>query len=273
MIIPVIAMGMFLLPLYGIHKEEEMKDPRHIIIHIPHDGNDFPEELMRSVCVPREEFLKYHREMRDSGCSSFVPEGLGRNLSLINFDISRLLCDVERFLGPEEIMEQYGMGYCYERAYDGKRIKKITPELKAAALVYYREHHARLDALARQYPRVLLIDLHSFSEKILPPGRQTEAPLPDICIGTDEQYTRELLADETERIFRDAGFSVTRNYPYTGTMVPSALLKGETVCDLISVMIEINKAAYMDNAGGVYAETQRRIREAIGDVIRAAQQT
>ena len=250
-----------------------MKDPRHIIIHIPHEGKDFPEELMRSVCVPREEFLKYHREMRDSGCSSFVPEGFGRNLTLITFKVSRLLCDVERFLGPEEIMEQYGMGYCYERAYDGKKIKNITPELKAAALVYYREHHARLDALTRQYPRVLLIDLHSFSEKILPPGRQTEVPLPDICIGTDKLYTPEPFADETERIFQDAGFTVARNYPYAGTMVPNAVLRGETAGNLISVMIEINKAAYMDSAGGVYGDAQCRIRKAIEGVIHAAQQT
>ena len=243
---------------------------RNIIIHIPHDGDVFPEELMSSVCVPEKTFMRYHEEMRDRKVSSFIPDSCSRPISTITFDISRLLCDVERFIGPEEVMEQYGMGFCYERAYDGTIIKNVSPQIKEETLRYYASHHARLDELVKECPYSLLIDLHSFSETILPAGRKTQVPVPDICIGTDDTYTPRVFADETEKIFRKEGFSVARNYPYSGTMVPDSVLNREVECDLISIMIEINKAVYLDVLGNVDKAACFRICNAIEDIINAS---
>ena len=53
--------------------------------------------------------------MRDTDISLAVPEEYRSGALCCRFGISRLLCDVERFAGPEEIMERYGMGYCYEK--------------------------------------------------------------------------------------------------------------------------------------------------------------
>ena len=96
------------------------------IFHIPHDGNQFPKELMESVCVSEEQFELYHERMRDIGVSLMIPSAYRTQSQTVRFPVSRLLCDVERFLGPEEVMERYGMGFCYEKAFDGTKIKNVT---------------------------------------------------------------------------------------------------------------------------------------------------
>ena len=115
--------------------------PRFPVFHIPHDGWEFPEELMESVCISHDLFMKYHEEMRDTDISRAVPNAYYGGDMCHTFRISRLLCDVERFIGPEEIMEQYGMGFCYEKAYDGTVIKHVTRTLKEKTLAHYRKHH------------------------------------------------------------------------------------------------------------------------------------
>lgn len=46
---------------------------RFPLFHVPHDGTTFPEELMESVCIPKEQFLPYHERMRDTGVLEMVP--------------------------------------------------------------------------------------------------------------------------------------------------------------------------------------------------------
>ena len=234
---------------------------RFPVFHVPHDGGVFPPELLRSVCVPEAQFLRCHDEMRDLGAREMVPRPYRNEAHALIFPISRLLCDVERFLGPEEPMERYGMGFCYERAYDGTQIKVITGELKRATLRCYREHHARLDAFCLRHPRLLLLDLHSFSDAIVPkaqlrPGLRT----PDVCLGADERFTPEALVSAAEELLRRAGLSTARNYPYAGSMVPNAVLSGKADCDCASLMLEWNKRVTCKKDGTPDAETLARIR-------------
>ena len=240
---------------------------RFPVFHVPHDGEVFPPELLQAVCVPMELFLRYHDEMRDAGAREMVPQLYRNEEHAVIFPVSRLLCDVERFLGPEEPMERYGMGFCYERVYDGTRIKAVTEELKQRTLRYYREHHARLDALCALHPRLLLLDLHSFSDAIVPkaqlhPGMET----PDVCLGVDTRFTPEALAATAEQILREAGFSTARNYPYAGSMVPNAVLNRNVDCNCISLMLEWNRRAYCCDAGTPDPEKLARIRTTIEQI-------
>ena len=138
------------------------------VFHVPHDGDVFPKELMASVCVSKEAFLGYHERMRDIAVSEMVPQAWRGSENTLCFPISRLHCDVERFLGPAEPMERLGMGFCYERAFDGRQIKTVTEELRQKTLRYYRQHHDRLDLMCRRHSRVLLLDMHSFSDELVP---------------------------------------------------------------------------------------------------------
>lgn len=89
--------------------------------------------------------------MQDTGVWAFVPRLYRTAAQCVRFPVSRLLCDVERFLGPEEVMERYGMGFCYERAFDGARLKNVTDELREKTLVFYRKHHEQVDRICREH--------------------------------------------------------------------------------------------------------------------------
>jgi N-formylglutamate amidohydrolase len=215
-----------------------------VIFHVPHDGNTFPRELLGSVCIPFDAFMDHHRVMRDTAARAFIPPDVPHKA--VVFEVSRLLCDVERFTDGTEPMDAYGMGYCYEKSFSGAVIKRVDAGLRADTLRYYRAHHERLDSSVRGLRgRALLFDLHSFSELILVkelvPDRR---PLPDVCVGGD-RFLPPRKRDLVLRAFRSAGFSSAFNYPYSGSMVPDCVLSGETDADLVSVMVEVNKTAYL----------------------------
>ena len=232
------------------------------VFHVPHDGAKLPEDLMRSLCVSEETFRAYHEKMRDVGMQQIIPEEYRLPYQSVCFDVSRLLCDVERFIGPDEIMERYGMGYCYERAFDGVRIKNVTDELRRQTLEYYTAHHARMDELCRRHKRVLVFDLHSYSDEIIPADfLRSGVPTPDVCIGADERYTPKKLVDLAEKRFSSLGLSVAVNYPYSGSYVPNAVLSGE--CRGVSIMLEFNRRCYCSPDGSPLPDRLALLRTAL----------
>ena len=242
--------------------------PRFLVFHVPHDGQEFPLELMDSVRIPEELFRVYHRKMMDADIGRIVPLGYRTQSMYFHFDVSRLLCDVERFIGPGEIMEQYGMGFCYEKVYDGTKIKQVTEELKKKTGVYYWNHHRKIDRICEKYSRVLVLDLHSYSDEIVPNAFwKKDIPSPDICIGADGQYTPPELVRTVRKHFEAAGYSVEVNYPYTGTYVPNAILSHGVSCDCVSVMLEINRRIYFGRNGQSDPEKLDGLQEIVQSII------
>lgn len=240
------------------------------VFHIPHDGGQFPKELLESVSISRERFLTYHRYMQDTQVCDMVPCIYHLQNRIVKFPVSRLLCDVERFIGPEEIMERYGMGFCYERAWDGTRIKNVTPELREKTLVYYRRHHEEMDRICDLFNRMILFDLHSYRDEIVPrdflrDGVQT----PDVCIGTDPRFTPPALTEAAICTMAQAGFTTAVNYPYSGCFVPDIVLGGKSSCDCASIMLEFHKRTYMEKDGQVNEETLAQIRALLRDLAAA----
>ena len=243
------------------------KRSRFPVFHVPHDGRQFPEDLTESVCVPEEVFLRYHEKMRDTDISRAVPEACRGGDMYCSFPVSRLLCDVERFIGPEEVMERYGMGFCYEKVYDGTIIKQVTEAVRERTLRYYREHHDRMDRICRRHPRNLLFDLHSYSDEIVPDDFLREGvPVPDLCIGADEKYTPPELTETVRKRFAGAGFGTAVNYPYAGCYVPNAVWQERCSCDCVSVMLEFHKRTYCDGNGKSIPGRLRVIRKLMEQV-------
>ncbi len=240
--------------------------PRFLLWHIPHDGWKFPVKLLSSVCIPRESFEVYHEKMRDTDVQRLIPGRYAYQSAMEHFDISRLLCDVERFIGSEEVMEQYGMGFCYERAFDGTRIKDVSEALKERTLRYYNEHHRRMNEKCESHPGVLLFDIHSYSDEIVPrdfllKGKST----PDICIGSDPRFTPLSLIQFARHRFEEAGFTIEQNYPYTGCYVPTSAVSGKSDC--ISIMLEFNKRTYLDANGKLDEDKAAVIRKVMEKII------
>ena len=240
--------------------------PRFLLWHIPHDGRKFPVKLLSSVTIPREDFEAYHEKMRDTDIRKLIPGAYDYSSAVEAFDVSRLLCDVERFTGPEEIMERYGMGYCYEKAYDGTVIKEISDALKSRTLRYYNEHHRKVDEKCESHSHVLLFDMHSYSDEIVPtdflePGRR----LPDVCIGADSKFTPLSLTVIAKYRFEEAGFSTDINYPYSGCYVPNSAQTGDSDC--ISVMFEFNKRIYLNESGEIDEKKRSSIQTVLEKII------
>ncbi len=242
--------------------------PRYPVFHVPHDGWQFPFELLPSVCVSEEQFRRYHSLMSDIGAERLVPEAYRGGDMYERFPISRLMCDVERFIGPEEEMEQYGLGFCYEKAFDGTDIKTVTDEVKAQTRKYYDEHHARMNRICERHPRILLFDIHSFSEESLPEHiRRRTDRLPDVCIGTDPKYTPRELTLRIQKRVDELKLVCMENIPYSGTFVPQNVLDGNCTCDLISVMLEFNRKLYCDGNGKPVETKTEQIRKLVQRIL------
>ena len=242
--------------------------PRFPVFHVPHDGREFPQELLASVRVPEEVFLRYHEKMRDTDMDLAIPEVYRGGHMCRSFPVSRLLCDVERFPGPEEVMEQYGMGFCYEKAYDGTVISRRhghRPEYYR----YYQAYHRKINQLCETHSRVFLIDLHSYHDVIIPSdflvsGRKT----PDLCIGADPRFTPPAFLDAVRSRFEEIGLTVDVNYPYSGCYVPEKVENGSCPCDFIGLMLEFHRRAYMDESGYMDFGRIEIIQETIRKIIR-----
>jgi N-formylglutamate amidohydrolase len=242
--------------------------PRYPVFHVPHNGWEFPEDLMESVCVPQDLFMKYHEEMRDTDITRVVPSAYRGGDMCHSFMVSRLLCDVERFIGSEEIMEQYGMGFCYEKVYDGTVIKHVTEELKEKTLKHYRDHHEWMDKICNRHPRILLFDTHSYSDRIVPTDfLQNGYSAPDLCIGTDDRFTPPELIEIVQKRFTDAGFSIGFNYPYSGCYIPNTVLSGKCSADMVAIMLEFHKRTYCDQKGQPIPEKTKGIAEIIRQIV------
>ena len=243
---------------------------RYTVFHVPHDGHCFPPELMGSVCIPEETFIRYHSRMSDRYVGRLIPRLQRENGGICSFGVSRLLCDVERFIGPEEIMERYGMGFCYEKVYDGTVIKQVTDETREKTRRYYDEHHRLMNELCERHPRILLIDLHSYWDDIIPGGPpQPAGSTPDLCIGTDARYTPESLLRTVRDRFSEAGLATRIDFPYSGFYVPESLTDGSSRCDLIGLMLEFHRRSYLDSEGKPVQEKIGAIRKVIREILAA----
>ena len=235
-----------------------LEQPR-VILHIPHSSTNIPKQFRREFLPEKE---KMHSELL---CMTdwYTDElfACADCLAIVH-QYSRLVCDPERFLDPdEEMMWQKGMGMYYTRMSDGDLLKhsplSSSEGLQAygKALKIYQQHHARLRSTVQHqlalFDKAVLIDGHSFSETVLPyePQENHHLKRPEICLGADAVFTPNHLLDTAKEYFTQAGLEVAVNTPFAGTMVPEPFysLQDKRVK---SLMIEVNRSLYMDERTG-----------------------
>ena len=213
-----------------------------MILHIPHSSTNTLHYTFDCDVNTELELLTDHRTDE-----LFQHDDASR----LVFPVSRLICDVERFEDDQqESMAKVGMGVCYEKTASGDSLRQVTDAQRQGILeTYYRPHHERLtamvDAELALNQHALIIDCHSYPNEPLPCDQNQTVFRPDICIGTDGFHTPTVLANFTYYFFRDRGYTVAFNLPYSGCMVPIAhYRKNERV---YSVMLEVNRNAYKDS--------------------------
>lgn len=231
-----------------------------ILLHIPHSSTKLPAEYRAAFCLSDAQLQTELLHMTDRYVDAFALPGLTR----LRFPVSRLVCDVERFRSDgDESMASVGMGAVYTHGSLGQPIRRISPPQKEELLRrYYDAHHRRLAALAGEMlhrcSNCTVLDLHSFASVALPYEQNGTAPRPEICIGTDPFHTPEALYAHAEQFFRNRGYTVGRNTPFAGTIVPLPYYRTEAA--LHSMMLEIRRDLYMDEKTGGKTAGFTRVR-------------
>jgi N-formylglutamate amidohydrolase len=239
---------------------------KKIILHIPHASAKIPfqEGYLVGKDILEKEMLKltdwYTDDLFDSADDI-----------LVRADFSRVFCDAERFADDKrEPMAKYGMGVLYEKLENGKPLRRINPYLRRRILNnFYWQHHQMLNEAVNEQLEMtgtaLIIDCHSFPDRPLNRDLDQNPDRPDFNLGTDPFHTPEYLTDASIEYFRNKGYSVKINRPYSSTMVPlSHYHKNKNVK---SVMLEVNRGLYLEEDSNKKSADYDKIKKVISGFI------
>jgi N-formylglutamate deformylase len=241
------------------------------VIHIPHSSIEIPDELRPDIILSDQELNSELIRMTDRYTGELFVLPMEQAIT-IQFPVSRLLVDPERFIDDKnEQMSQKGMGVIYELTSDGKTLRNKPTDAHRKVLLekYYDPHHKRLEdaihAILDKNGACLIVDAHSFSSKPLPHEPDQSPNRPDICIGTDSFHTPHALSDLAMKAMKDQGFTVEKDRPFSGSIVPAKYLNNDR--NVSSVMIEVNRSLYMNEDTGqkiaVFDDVKMRIQHAL----------
>jgi len=190
----------------------------------------------------------------------------------IRYNYSRLVFDPERFEDDDtEVMASRGMGVIYEKTSDGKRLRdRPSPEEREHILEsFYRPYHrAMLEETAElltRFGHCLILDCHSFPSRPLPYELDQNPLRPDVCLGTDPYHTPEPLINDIRSFMADHGLSTAINRPFAGTYVPDKFLGTDN--RVMSIMIEVNRRLYMNEATGERLPGFDGMRDMVAELI------
>lgn len=113
----------------------------------------------------------------------------------------------------------------------------------------YHPYHNQLDTLLTEarssFGYALLFDCHSMPHDALANTSYAFKKLPEIVLGDRFGATcSPELMEETEAVFKKAGFEVSRNLPFAGAYVVQQY--GAPTCRRHAIQIEIDRSLYMD---------------------------
>jgi len=245
-----------------------------VIIHVPHASTFIPEEVRPTLCLDGDELRHELLIMTDWYTDDLfaVPNDAA---TTVLFPVSRLVVDPERFADDDcEPMAGKGMGAIYTRTSGGKNLRHeiLTEDRDRLLNTYYYPHQQRVqEATANSlalHGQCLLIDAHSFPSRPLPHEPDQSLNRCDICIGTDDFHTPPWMADWLKAVFEKRGFAVAVNKPFSGTFVPARFYRKDR--RVTSVMIEVNRSRYMDEATGLqtsgFGQVQLDLRPILSDL-------
>jgi N-formylglutamate amidohydrolase len=259
---------------FAIVEPSGAKSP--LVAHVPHASTSIPtavrEELLVTDAVLDDELLRLTDHYTDQ-----LFAGLGAlGATLFVNQRSRLVFDPERFLDDAaEPTSAWGQGVVYTHGSRGQPLRQPDPALRDRRIEeLYRPYHAALDAMVAaaiaSFGACTLIDCHSFPSTPLPSEADQAPDRPDFCIGTDAVHTPPDLAGQLEASFIEQGYRVERDRPYAGTFVPSGYY--HTDARVHSVMIEVRRGLYMDEASGQRSARFEEVGLAISRAVEAALQ-
>lgn len=201
---------------------------RSLILNIPHSSVNgiFDEETGR---WPRDaRFINECVNKMTDWWTDMLFSVEGIDYDQVIFPFSRFVCDAERLI--DDPMEAIGQGILYKE-FDGFKRGELTEENRLFLMRQWERHREKLSECIKSDDSVL-VDCHSF------PSEYADV---DVCIGFNEDWSfNEDLVGKTVELFRQWGYSVGINHPYSNSITP------ESPHRYTSIMIEVNKRIYMN---------------------------
>ena len=209
---------------------------------------------MNQFLISREEFENEIRLLTDHATDRIFKSAFGRHpeATACVFPVNRFVVDPERYMDDlREPMAETGMGVIYTHGTRRQQIRRALTHSERQSLLdkYYRPHHDELTSavqrLLEKHDDCLVLDCHSFPTEALPYEHFPNTRRPDFCLGTDDFHTPAELISNVENELTQSGFSVARDEPFQGSLVPLEYYR----CDrrVRSLMIEINRSLYMND--------------------------
>ena len=171
-------------------------------------------------------------------------------------------------------MAEYGMGVLYEKLDDGSVMREVNPKLREDILNnYYWPHHNKLNQAVNDQlisnGRALIVDCHSFPSDPLVRDLSQEENRPDFNIGTDSFHTPNDLIEISKYFFKEKGYSLGVDSPYSGTMVPINHYKKTK--NVSSIMLEINRALYLNEPGNQKSSNYLAVKKTVNEYLKLLQ--
>lgn len=223
-------------------------------MHIPHSSTVIPGDVRDTLVLDDAPLRKELLRLTDAYTDELFAPDLATAIP-VEFGVSRLVVDPERFADDTlEPMASRGMGAVYTATADGAPLRAAVTTSGRAELLsrFYEPHHAALQTAVETVldatGQCLIIDAHSFPSHPLPCDLDQYPVRPDVCIGTDPFHTPAQLAADAAAGFAAYGLDVAVDRPYSGAIVPTRRYRTDR--RVSSVMVEINRRLYMDEATG-----------------------
>jgi len=246
-----------------------------LLVNIPHSSTYIPPEMKDKFFLSDDDLQKELLRMTDRYTDeifSCVAE-LG-GISVV-YNYSRLVLDPERFRDDKkEVMAAKGMGVIYTKGSNGRKLREINENERNTLLqnIYDPYHTAmakEVQELLNNFDECHIIDAHSFPAIPLPYETSQETKRPHICLGTDVYHSPEDLIQFIRDFFEEMNLTTEINRPFAGCYVPSKFLHQDK--RVKSIMIEINRELYMNEATGEkkdsFVEIKSDIRMLIKQII------
>jgi N-formylglutamate deformylase len=243
----------------------------NLVLHIPHSSRVVPNEERKNLILDDHDLERELLRMTDAFTDElFSPTPF--ETARVVFPISRLICDVERFIEDgDESMAVRGMGAVYVTTTEGGALRQNLTPVERTRIIerWYIPHHKAITSAVERADReghvCIIVDCHSFSSRPLPHEPDQDPYRPDICIGTDNFHMPTELRDSLLKSASSAGLSVRVDRPFAGVLVPTRYYR--TNGRVKAVMIEVNRRLYMDEKTGHKLPKFEDVRNAVADML------
>ena len=203
------------------------KNNSPIIISIPHGGKYIPPEFTENLLFPRE---KLWSDWHTLELCNFFPK-LG--FSVLSTKFNPYMANLNRHISMPEFGQVVAMSTS-----NGEPLYRINPDEEEVAdrikLTYTPYHEALIKLVNVRFPRVLVLDMHSFGESY---------PV-DIILGDGHGKTAEeksvFLIDHT---LKSQNLTTVLNEPWSGGWIVKQFT-GNNAVD--AIQIELNQRLYLN---------------------------